>query len=195
LFTAAGYTPKNGVLTNAAGEQLAIEILLDTPAWDRIVQPYKGTLEKLGVKVTIRQIDSAQYKRRTDTFDYDMIVDGIAQSESPGNEQRDYWGSASAKTTGSRNAIGIADPTIDKLIEKIIFAKDRADLVAACKALDRVLLWGHYVVPHWFIASDRIALWDQYAGHSVQPERGISFFNTWWWDAAAAAKLKTARGN
>jgi microcin C transport system substrate-binding protein len=195
LFAAAGYTSKNGVLTNAAGEQLAFEILLDSPTWDRIVQPYKGTLEKLGVKVTVRQIDSAQYKRRTDTFDYDMIVDVIAQSESPGNEQRDYWGSAAAKTNGSRNSIGVASPAIDKLIEKVVFAKDRADLVAATQALDRVLLWNHFVVPHWFSPYERHVMWDQYAGPAVQPARSFAFFNTWWWDEAAATKLKAARGN
>jgi microcin C transport system substrate-binding protein len=147
------------------------------------------------VKVSIRQVDSAQYKRRTDTFDYDMIVDVIAQSESPGNEQREYWGSAAAKTNGSRNNAGIADPAIDLLIEKVVFAKDRADLVAATKALDRVLLWGHYVVPHWYSASERHIMWDQYAGPKVQPRRAFGFFNTWWWDEAAAAKLKAARGN
>jgi microcin C transport system substrate-binding protein len=195
LLAAAGYTPKNGVLTNAAGEPLAIEILLDSPNWDRIVQPYRGTLEKLGVKVTIRQVDSAQYSRRKDSFDFDLIVDVIGQSESPGNEQRDYWGSAAAKTVGSRNSIGVANPAIDTLIDKVIFAKDRADLVAACRALDRVLLWNHFVVPHWFLGKDRVAMWDQYAGPANPPERGMAFFATWWWDAAAAAKLKAARGN
>ena len=195
LFTAAGYTPKSGVLTNAAGEQLAIEILNNSPAFDRIMQPYKGTLEKLGVKVTIRTVDSAQYQRRTDSFDYDMIVDVIAQSESPGNEQRDFWGSAAAKVPGSRNSLGLQNPAVDKLIDKVIFAKDRADLVAATRALDRVLLWNHYVVPHWSRNEDWLAMWDQYAGPTVQPERQNAFFQTWWWDEAAAQKLKAARGN
>ena len=195
LFAAAGYMPKSGVLTNAAGQQLAIEILNNSPAFDRIMQPYKGTLEKLGVKVTIRTVDSAQYQRRTDSFDYDMIVDVIAQSESPGNEQRDYWGSAAAKIPGSRNSLGLQNPAIDKLIERLIFAKDRADLVAATRALDRVLLWNHYVVPHWSRNEDWIAMWDQYAGPKVQPERQNAFFQTWWWDDAAAQKLKASRGN
>lgn len=195
LFAAAGYTPKNGVLTNAAGEQLAFEILLASPTWDRIVQPYKAQLEKLGVRATIRQVDSAQYQRRTDTFDFDMIVDVVGQSESPGNEQREYWGSAAAKTNGSRNMLGLNDPAIDHLIEKVVFAKDRADLVAATKALDRALLWGHYVVPHWYSDKERHIIWDQYAGPKVQPTRAFGFFNTWWWDEAAAAKLKAARGN
>lgn len=195
LFAAAGYTPKSGVLTNAAGEQLAIEILNNSPAFDRVMQPYKGTLEKLGVKVTIRTVDSAQYQRRTDNFDYDMIVDVIAQSESPGNEQRDYWGSAAAKVPGSRNSLGLQNPAVDKIIEKLIFAKDRADLIAATRALDRVLLWNHYVVPHWSRNEDWLAMWDQYAGPKTPPERGNAFFQTWWWDETAAKKLAASRGN
>ncbi len=195
LFAAAGYTPKNGVLTNAAGQALSFEFLLNSPAFEGVLQGYKGTLEKLGVKSNIRVVDSAQYQRRTDSFDYDIIVDVIAQSESPGNEQRNYWGSAMAKVPGSRNSLGVADPAIDTLIEKVVFAKDRADLVAATRALDRVLLWNHFVVPHWSRNEDWIALWDQYAGPKVQPERQNAFLQTWWWDEAAAAKLKTARGN
>lgn len=194
LFAAAGYTPKNGVLTNAAGEQLTVEILLNSPIWDRIVQPYKGTLEKLGVKVTVRQVDSAQYQRRTDSFDYDIIVDVFAQSESPGNEQRDFWGSTAAGLEGSRNAIGVKNPAIDKLIEKVVFAKDRDDLVAATRALDRVLLWNHFVVPHWHSPEQRVVYWDIFSRPEKLASRDVAFFTTWWFDAEKAAKLKTARG-
>jgi microcin C transport system substrate-binding protein len=195
LLAEAGYTLKNGVMTNAAGTQLVVEILLDNPIWDRIVQPYKGTLERLGIKTTVRIIDTAQYKRRTDKFEFDLVVDVIAQSESPGNEQRDFWGTTAAKTEGSRNTLGIQNPAVDALVEKIVFAKDRADLIAATRALDRVLLWNHYVVPHWNFAADRIAMWDQFSGPSVKPERDFAFVQTWWYDAAKAAKLKAARGN
>lgn len=194
LFTAAGYTPKNGVLTNAAGEQLAVEILLNAPIWDRIVQPYKGTLEKLGVKVTVRQVDSAQYQRRTDSFDFDVIVDVFSQSESPGNEQRDFWGSASAAMPGSRNAIGIKNPAIDKLVEKVVFAKDRDELIAATRALDRVLLWNNYVVPHWHSPEQRIVYWDMFSRPATLPSRDVAFFSDWWFDADKAAKLRSARG-
>ncbi len=132
------------------GEQLTVEILLNSPIFDRIVLPFKANAREARREgVSIRIVDSAQYQRRTDSFDYDVIVDVFAQSESPGNEQRDFWGSASAGVEGSRNAIGIKNPAIDKLVEKVVFAKDRDDLIAATRALDRVLLWNHYVVPHW----------------------------------------------
>jgi microcin C transport system substrate-binding protein len=194
LLGEAGWTAKGGVLSNAKGEALGIEILLASPSFDRIVQPYRGTLEKLGIRASIRVVDSAQYQRRVESFDYDMIVGGFAQSESPGNEQRDYWGSAAADRPGSRNTPGIKNPAIDKLVEKVVFAKDRADLVAATKALDRVLLWNHYVVPMWHLPFDRIAIWDQFGRPETGPRRATSFTQTWWFDAAAAEKLKTARG-
>ncbi len=195
LLAAAGYTAKNGVLTNAAGKPLEIEILLNSPAFERVLQPYKSTLEKIGVKANIRIVDSAQYERRERDFDFDMTIHVIAQSESPGNEQRSYWGSAMAKKSGSQNILGVADPAIDHLIEKVVFATDRADLVAATRALDRVLLWNHFVVPNWSRNEDWIAMWDQYAGPKVAPERQNAFLQTWWWDEAAAQKLKAIRGN
>lgn len=194
LLSEAGYTVRNGVLTSKDGQPLAIEILLNGPIWDRIVQPYKGVLERLGIRVTIRQVDSAQYQRRTDAFEFDMIVDVFAQSESPGNEQRDFWGTAAADLPGSRNTIGIKSPVIDKLVEKVVFAKGRDDLIASVRALDRVLLWNYFVVPHWYIGNDRIATWDMFAGPAKPPERGTAFLATWWFDADAAAKLRAARG-
>ena len=142
----------------------------------------------------LRVIDSAQYQRRAETFDYDIVVGGFAQSESPGNEQREYWGTTAAGKEGSRNSAGIKNAAIDKLFEKIVFAKDRPELVAATKALDRVLLWNHYVVPMWHLPFDRIAVWEQYGRPEKTPERATSFTQTWWFDSAAADKLKAARG-
>jgi microcin C transport system substrate-binding protein len=194
LLAEAGYTPKDGVLTNAKGQKLEFEILLNGPIWDRIVQPYKTALERLGMRVSIRQVDSAQYQRRLDQFDFDLIVHLIAQSESPGNEQRTFWGSEAADKPGSRNVLGIKNPVIDKLVEKVIFAKDREDLVAATRALDRVLLWNHYVVPQWYMGKERIAYWDMFAGPANPPSRGTDFLRTWWFDEAAAEKLRVARG-
>jgi microcin C transport system substrate-binding protein len=194
LLAEAGYVPKSGVLTNASGEQLTFEILLDNPIWDRIVQPYRGTLEKLGIKVNIRQVDSAQYQRRMDKFDYDVIIGGFPQSESPGNEQRNFFGSAAADLDGSRNTIGVKNKAIDKLIDAVIFAKDRADLVAATNALDRVLLWNHYVVPNWHLPFDRIAMWDQYGRPNTLPARATSFTQAWWFDEAKAKALADKRG-
>src|SRR5262249_23705697 len=147
LLQEAGWEIKNGALTNAKGEVMTIEFLTPQENMLRLITPYMQQLEKLGVKSTVRVIDTPQYQRRTDDFDYDAVIDIFSQSESPGNEQRDFWGSAAADRTGSRNSIGIKNPAVDKLIDKIIFSKDREELVAASRALDRVLLWNHYVIP------------------------------------------------
>ena len=171
LLAEAGWTARRtAVLTNAAGEQLNAEFLLAQPDFERIVLPYQDP-EKLGIKASVRIVDSSQYQRRQDTFDYDIIVASFPQSESPGNEQRDFWGSAAAGKDGSRNLIGIKNPAIDKLIDKIMLAKDRADLVAATHALDRVLLWNHYVVPQWHYPFERLAIWDMFGRPDKLPSR------------------------
>ena len=117
------------------------------PSFERVVLPYKQNLERIGIDMTVRTIDTAQFKRRDDEFDFDMMVDGFGQSLSPGNEQRDFWGSKSADTKGSRNVIGIRDAAIDSLVETLIGAPDRESLINVTRALDRVLLWSHFVVP------------------------------------------------
>ncbi len=194
LLAAAGWTPKNGVLTNAAGEQLTAEFLLVQPDFERVVLPYKTALERLGVKASVRIVDSSQFQRRSDTFDYDIIVESFPQSISPGNEQRDFWGSAAADVEGSRNAIGIKNPAIDKIIDKIIFAPNREELVAATRALDRVLLWNYYVVPQWHTPYERIALWNMFARPQKLPEQAVSFLRVWWTDAELQRKLNAERG-
>ncbi len=146
----------------------------------------QGTCEKLGIKASVRIVDSSQYKRRerhasTSTSSSTTF----AQSQSPGNEQRDFWGSAAADQEGSRNVIGIKNPAIDKLIDKIVFAKDRAELVAATRALDRVLLWNHYVVPQWHYPFDRIAIWDMFGRPQKLPSQTpASLSRVWWIDDA-----------
>jgi microcin C transport system substrate-binding protein len=194
LLAEAGWEPKGGVLTNAQGVQLAAEFLLVQPDFERVVLPYKAAIEKLGVKATVRVVDTSQYQRRQDTFDFDIIVASFGQSESPGNEQRDYWGSDAADKEGSRNVIGIKNPAIDKLIDKIILAKDRDDLVAATRALDRVLLWNHYVVPQWHIPYDRLAMWDMFRRPSKLPSRDPAFLRVWWYDEGAAKRIAEVRG-
>lgn len=194
LLAEAGYTAKGGVLTNAKGEALSMEFLLQSPTLTRIVEPYIGVLKRLGINATIRVVDSAQYQRRVDKFDFDLVWHVMSQSESPGNEQREYWGTSAADREGSHNLAGIKNPAIDSLIEKVVFAKDRTDLVAATKALDRVLLWNHYVVPLWHLPFDRVAIWDQYGRPQKLPERATAFTQTWWFDAEKAAKLRAARG-
>ena len=194
LLEEAGWTLKNGALTHEkTGEKMQVEFLLVSPAFERVVQPYVRNLQRLGVTATIRVIDVAQYIRRLENTDFDIIVESIAQSQSPGNEQRSYWGSQSADQRGSRNRMGIKNPAIDKLIDKVIFAEDRAELVAASRALDRVLLWNFYMVPQWYSPYQRIAYWDRYAHASKLPSQTVGFPSFWWYDAQRAANLAEAK--
>lgn len=194
LFAEAGYTVKNGVLTNAKGEQLTVEFLEAQPDFERVILPFKANLEKLGVKATLRIVDTSQYQRRQTHFDYDIITDTVAQSNSPGNEQRDFWGSAAADKAGSNNTSGLKSPAVDKIIEKIVFAKDRTELVAATRALDRVLQWSHLAVPQWRNPNDWVATWNMFGRPARLPSQATSFQQVWWLDEAAAAKLGPDRG-
>jgi microcin C transport system substrate-binding protein len=190
LLKEAGREIKNGVLTNTeTGQQMKVEFLLVSPMFERIVQPYLRNLERLGIKGTLRLVDSAQYTRRINVFDYDIAIGNFAQSDSPGNEQRDFWGTESADREGSTNLIGIKDAAIDKLIDKVIFAKDREELVAATRALDRVLLSHDFVVPQWFSPLVRIAYWDRYGQPKVLPGLTPGFLQVWWFDEKLASRL------
>ena len=192
LFAEAGWkiTQDGGrsMLKSEKGETFTIEFLLDDPLWERITLPYQQQLEKLGIQVAIRTIDSPEMQRRMQTFDYDSIVHTFPQSLSPGNEQRYFWGSAAADQNGSQNFTGIKSPAIDKLIERIVFAKDRDDLVTATHALDRVLLWNHLVVPHWYIPIERTARWDRLGRPEKLPDFSVGFPSIWWWDEEKAKK-------
>jgi microcin C transport system substrate-binding protein len=191
LLRDAGYEVRNQKLVNTAtGEPMTVEFLDDDPSFERVALFYKPALERLGVTVTVRTVDSAQYEERQRNWDYDALTVGsFPQSLSPGNEQREYWGSRAADTPGSHNLIGIKDPAVDKLIDRVIFAKDRDDLVAATHALDRVLLWHHYVVPQWTYGKARTARWDRYSHPDLLPKYGAGGFPTvWWLDSAKAAK-------
>ncbi len=190
LLREAGYEVRDRRLVNVkTGEPLTVEFLMSSPDTVRFVEPYKPNLERLGVVVTLRTVDDAQYENRLRQWDYDIITSTWGQSLSPGNEQRGYWGSESADRPGSRNYIGIKNPAIDALIERVIFAKSRDELVAATKALDRVLLWNHYVVPQWTYGKVRSARWDRFGRPDPLPKYGFSAFPTlWWWDEARAAK-------
>ena len=180
------------VLKNAKGEQLTIDFLLDSPLFERIALPYQQSLELLGIGVTIRTVDSAQYERQVQNFDFDVVVGNWPQSLSPGNEQREFWGSDAAKRTGSRNLIGVSNPAIDKLVEALIFAPDRDGLVTACRALDRALIWNHYVVPMWFTDFDRTARWDRFGRPAKLPELSTGFPTIWWWDEERAKKVSAS---
>ena len=193
LLRDAGWVIKDGVRVHeATGRKLEFEILLASPLFERVVLPFAKNLETLGVKVRARTVETAQYRRRLDTFDFDMIVGNWGQSMSPGNEQREFWGSSSTDQEGSRNIIGIKDPAIDALIEKIIAAPDRQSLVTASRALDRVLQWNHFVIPHFHAGYDRIAYWDKFGQPTITPARGTQFM-TWWVVPEKAAHIAEAR--
>ncbi|MEC9369426.1 MAG: extracellular solute-binding protein [Pseudomonadota bacterium] len=193
LLKQAGWTIRDGALTNdKSGEKFTAEFLLVSPLFERIVNPYAQNLKRLGIESTIRIVDSSQYRQRLDSFDFDVVVGVFPQSHSPGNEQRDFWGSDAAGREGSRNLAGIKDPAVDKLIDRIIFATSREELVAACRALDRVLLWSHYVIPQWFSPFARIAYWDRFGHPEKLPSQAVAFSQIWWYDAAKAAKLSAA---
>ena len=150
---------------------------------------YKPSLERLGITVSVRTVDEAQYENRLRSWDFDIITYAWGESLLPGNEQRGYWGSQAADQPGSENVIGIKNPAVDAMIEQVVFAKNQADLVAATKALDRVLLWNHYVVPQWAYSKMRTARWDRFSRPDPLPKYGMSAFPTlWWWDADKAAK-------
>jgi len=190
LLRQAGYDVRNERLVDAkTGEPYAVEFLADDPSIERVLLFYKPSLERLGMSVTVRTIDDAQYENRLRNFDFDVIIQAWGESLSPGNEQRGYWGSQAADQPGSFNLIGIKNPAVDAMINQVIFAKSRADLVAAVKALDRVLLWNHYVVPQWTYPYVRTARWDRFSRPDPMPKYGMDAFPTlWWWDAAKAAK-------
>jgi microcin C transport system substrate-binding protein len=180
LLKNAGWVLIDGKLKNKkSNTKFEFEILLVSPAFERIVLPFKDNLQKLGIDVTVRTIDSAQYQNRLDSFDFDMVVSTFSQSLSPGNEQRNFWGSDAAKTNGSRNIIGINNTVVDLLIEKIISAKSREDLITTTKVLDRVLLWGHYVIPQWHISAYRTLYWDKFDKPKIKPKYSLGT-NTWW---------------
>jgi microcin C transport system substrate-binding protein len=177
------------VLRNKQGEPFTAEFLIPSDTFKKIILPYIEDLKKLGITATLRIVDPSQYQSRERSFDFDIIVDNFAQSESPGNEQRDFWSSAAAGVQGSRNTIGIKNKAVDKIVDRIVFANDRKELVAASQALDRVLLWNHYVVPQWHYPYERIAYWDRFGRPEKLPSQGANFFQVWWFDADKAREL------
>ncbi|HWV51958.1 extracellular solute-binding protein [Pseudorhodoplanes sp.] len=190
LFREAGWEVRDQKLTNVkTGEKMQVEVLLSQPTFERIVSFWKPMLERVGVEVSIRVVDPTQYENRQRSWDFDIILASWGQSLSPGNEQRGFWGSKAADQAGSRNFVGIRDEAIDALIERVVFAKNRTELVAATKALDRVLLANHFVVPQWTYGKVRTARWDRFGKPDPLPTYGMAAFPTvWWWDAEKAAK-------
>ena len=191
LLREAGYEIQNTRLVNAkTNEHLTVELLVDDPSFERVMLFFKPSLERMGISVSVRTVDSAQYENRLRQWDFDIIISSWGESLSPGNEQRGFWGSQAADIPGSRNLIGIKNPAVDTLIDRVIFAKSREELVAATQALDRVLLWNFYVVPQWTYGKQRSARWDRFGRPQNMPKYGAAAFpSIWWWDKDKAAKV------
>jgi len=191
LLYDAGWIIKDGKRINKeTGIPLKFTILLVSPEFERIALPYARNLKKIGIEAKVRTVDSAQYERRLESFSFDMTVISLGQSLSPGNEQRDFWNSTSATINGSRNYAGVSSPAVDFLIDKIIAAKNREDLISATKALDRFLLFGYYVVPHWHIQNFRIAYWDKFGQPKINPKYDLGI-DAWWYDSKRVKLLET----
>lgn len=181
LLGEAGYEVRDGRMTHRdTGEALSFEFLLRQKNFERIVLPYKTNLERLGIQVSVRLVDTNQYVQRVRSFDYDIITHVFPQSNSPGNEQRDFWHSSTANVNGSRNLIGIEDPVVDALVDLLIQAPDRDALIQRARALDRVLLHSHYIVPQWHVDVDRIAYWTFLERPQTVPDNGFDI-NNWWY--------------
>ncbi len=195
ILKKAGWEIKDGILTETAtGRKMEFEILLDQSSHERVATPFSQNLKRLGVNARVRVVDPAQYQNRMESFDFDMTVDVWGQSFSPGNEQREFWGTAAADQPGSPNTIGIKDPAIDEMIELLIAAPTRESLVARTRALDRVLLWGFYLIPQQRSKFFWVAYWDKFGRPEKTPEFGVGF-ESWWIDPAKAATLKQQSSN
>lgn len=179
LLADAGWQIRNGKLTNQSGQTFAFEVIIAQPELERLINPFKQNLARLGIDLKIRVVDVPQYIERERKFDFDMTTMRVPQSLSPGNEQRNYWGSTYADQSGSNNVMGIKNPVVDALIDQIIAAPSREQLVARTRALDRVLLAGYYVIPQYYLGADRVAVWDFFERPKTAPKYAIGM-DTWW---------------
>lgn len=179
LLKQAGWELNKGKLLNVDGEQMKFEILLVSPAFERVISRFRQNLEQMGIITSVRLVDVSQYINRLRSFDFDIVIYSYGQSSSPGNEQREYWSSATADKPGSRNLIGVKNPAVDYLVDQLIQAPDREQLVLRARALDRVLQWNHYVIPQYHINSYRVAYWDKFEFPANRPKYSLGF-DTWW---------------
>lgn len=189
LFRKAGYKVKDGVLTAADGTPFAVEFLLFESSFNRVINPYIRNLKRLGVEATIRVVDAANFKYRTDHSDFDIIVRRFVQPLTPGLEQRNYFGSDNADTAGTFNVGGVKDAAVDALIEKVTGARTRAELVTAVRALDRVLMWNRFVIPQWYKGSHNVAYWNKFDRPKVKPRFARGVIDTWWYNAEKARMI------
>jgi microcin C transport system substrate-binding protein len=194
LLSAAGCKVVNGKLLDANGKPLAVEFVESDPRFIDVLAPYLQTLKSLGIDATARLVDPAQYERRRKAFDFDVTTARFSQSLTPGVELRTYFGSEAASAQGTNNLAGITDPVVDALIERVIAARSREELVTATRALDRVLRAGHYWVSHWYKASHHLAFWDKFGRPALQPRFQRGILDTWWLDQSKAARLTNRKG-
>ena len=192
LLREAGWEVKDRKLVDKQGRPFAFTILLPDPSYERVALPYVQSLDKLGIAATVRTVDPSQYQKLTDAFDFDMTMTVWGESEVPGNEQMDYWSCQAAKSDGSSNLAGVCNPAVESLVQKVITATDRTELQDATRALDRVLLWGWYVVPNWHLSYHRVAYWDKFV-RPDKPVRSGYVFDDWWVDPAKDTALQAAK--
>jgi len=195
LLKSEGWEMRKDGIRQKNGKRLSFEIILGTPQFNRIVEPYINNLKKIGAEMKIKVVQAAQYEERQRAFKYDMIIAGFGQSRSPGNEQRSLWSTKAATTPGSRNLIGIQNPAIDELIDIIVQAKTREDLIVSIQALDRILTHQFYVVPHWYIGYDRVVMWNKFSRPKIDSSNAPpnDVLQWWWFDNDKVKKLKNAR--
>jgi microcin C transport system substrate-binding protein len=193
LLQEAGFPVKDGKRVDQKGEPVTLEFLIDEPTFQPHHMPFIKNLATLGIEATLRIVDPVQFRKRVDDFDFDLTVERFNFSSTPGDSLRSYFSSQAAALKGSKNLAGMADPAIDALIEVIIAAETRSALVTACRVLDRVIRAGRYWVPHWYLASHRIAYWDVFGWPEKKPGFARGVPETWWYDADKAAKLERAR--
>ena len=190
LFRNAGWMVQDGQMKNNKGEVFEIEFLSFSRSFERVIAPYIRNLERLGIRANFRLIDIAQYQRRLQDYDFDIITDRFSSPLIPGISLRNVWHSDVVNVPGAGNYSGLSSPAVDKLIEMAMAAKTRDQLRAATRALDRVVMWGHTVIPQWYKAAHNIAYWDKFGRPKVKPKYARGVLDTWWYDAAKAKKLK-----
>lgn len=193
LLKEAGWRVEDGKLVDARGKPFALEFLMYEPSFQRFINPFARNLELIGISVTLRMVDNSTFENRMRAFDYDIMSRRFAQPLTPGVEQRNYWSSRAAGTVGSFNFSGIQDPVVDDLVEHIVSARNRDEMRAATRALDRVLMWGWYVIPHWYSGTVKLGYWDRFARPAIKPAYDVGLIETWWIDPAKDKALNLAR--
>lgn len=198
LLDSAGWKIDEDGIRVKNGKRMSIELVLNSPLFQRIVEPYKNNLKKIGLEMKIKVVQIAKYEEILRNFNFDMIVANYPQSRSPGNEQRSMWSSESEKTPGSRNYMGIKNPAIDELIEIIVQAKSRKELINSVKAMDRILTHQFYIVPNWYISYDRVVYWNKFSQPKINSSQSViqsNILEWWWWNEKKAQQLKKARNS